>query len=77
MTAVKTVMFVKGTTYLVAYKVEGLHRKRHSFVGTYLGLNIHTGELEFSLRPVAGTCSVDAKSIVSYIESTQTPGIKT
>lgn len=72
----KTILMVRGTKYLVHYRLRHMKWK-HSFVGVYLGLNNLTGELDFSLRPIAGTCSVDAGDIVTYVESTQKCGIKT
>lgn len=68
---------VVGQTYMVFYKVPGVHRKEQAFVGLYLGTSaMHPGQLDFSLRPVMGTHTLEARHVLRFLPSTQKCGLR-
>lgn len=61
---------VEGHRYRVRYRLTGVHRKDHEFVGTYIG--DESGRLElvaqFSLRPVSGTSTLAYRCMLEVTE---------
>ena len=53
-----------GTRYRVTYQITGVQRKPRMFVGDWMGVNDTINQLEFSLRPEAGTTAVDPEWII-------------
>jgi hypothetical protein len=53
-----------GTRYRVTFQIAGVQRKPRTMVATYIGVNEQLTELQFSLRPEAGTTSLGDDSII-------------
>jgi hypothetical protein len=60
---------VKGQMYHVVYNHEAANGRivQKEFVGQYLGPSVY-GREDFSLRPIAGTSSIDLSQIVAAEE---------
>lgn len=61
---------VEGHRYRVRYRLTGVHRKDHEFVGTYLSDESGRTELvaQFSLRPASGTSTLAYRCILEVTE---------
>lgn len=60
--------------YLVTWKLKGVHKKEHRFVGQYLGMN-KFDELVWNLRPFAGTSEIAVASFISAHETNEPAGL--
>lgn len=65
---------IEGKRYRVRYRIAGVHRADHEFVGTYLGDESGRPErvAQFSLRPVSGTSTLAHRCIVEVTEMPKT-----
>lgn len=60
-----------GKRYRVTYRIKGLHRTDHVFVGDLIGKDGPSGYV-FSLRPESGTSSLAKAHLLRYEEVAKT-----
>lgn len=65
---------VEGHRYRVRYRIIGLHRADHEFVGTYLSdvPDKLYATAQFSLRPISGTSTLEYRHILEVTEVAKT-----